>query len=485
MSTQTMPKTKHPRTAYAHFLKDKDVRAALKESLSDQSATAVSKAMTQKWNTMDPTARKPYVELNLQEKEAFQKAQQEASSVVSVALTKGKSKRKRARSAYTLYSMDPKVRAAVTSSHPEATTFGAISKVVAAQWKDLSAEEKVPYNEAHLEEKAAMAAAVAAAPVQNTSVPTTGKSKRGRSAYNFYAMDSKVRAAVKEANPAADFGGISKLIAAQWKDLSAEQKAPYEQQSKDDKAKVAEAKVAAVISGTVAPVKIKRARSAYTLYSMDPKVREAVKQANPDADFGAISKLIAAQWKALAPSAKKTYEEASATEKAKVVEAKAALAKSTGAPPPKPKRARSAYTLYSMDPTVREAVKQANPEADFGAISKLIAAQWKALSPADKSSYVATSDAEKAKVAEAKAKNAPKKKRAKTAYLCFSTDPKQREAAKKALGGDPKVTEIAKHLGAQWKQMSDADKQPYTEQSAAEKAKLQAEKDAATASDEE
>jgi hypothetical protein len=306
-------KTKTPRTAYAHFLKDKDVRAALKATLSDQSAAAVSKAMAQKWGTMDPTARKPYVDLNLKEKEAYQQA------VVSVAVKKAKGKQ----------------------------------------------------------------------------------------------------------------------------------------------------------------AKRKRARSAYTLYSMDPKVRDAVKAANPDASFGDLSKVISAQWKALSPEAKAPYEETSNAEKAKVAEQKAAIAATTGTTSTgKTKRARSAYTLYSMDPAVREAAKKAHPDADFGGLSKVISVQWKALSAEAKAPYEEQSNAEKAVVAEAKAKNAPKKRRAKTAYLCFSTDSKQREAAKKALGGDPKVTEIAKHLGAQWKKMTAEQKKPYEEQSAAEKAKLKAEQEA-------
>ena len=471
-----MTKTKHPRTAYAHFLKDKGVREALKATLSDKSTIAVGKAMALKWNSMGGEDRKPYVELNLQEKEAFQKAQQEASSVVSVAVThpKGK-KRKRARSAYTLYSMDPIVREAVKSEHPKAD-FGTLSKLIAAQWKELSAEARKPYEESHLQEKAAVAAAP---PIHTTVTAMGGKSKRGRSAYNFYAMDEKVRQAVKAAHPEADFGELSKKIAAQWKELSAEDKKPYEEQSLQDKAKVAEAKAqAATMVATVAP-KIKRARSAYTLYSMDPAVRQAVKTAHPEAEFGEISKHIAAQWKQLSAEDKHPYEEQSQQEKAKVAEAKAQAATTVVvAAPPKVKRARSAYTLYSMDTTVREAVKKAHPEADFGALSKHIATQWKGLSEEQRKPYVTESNAEKAKVAEVKAKNAPKKRRAKTAYLCFSTDPKQREAAKKALGGDPKVTEIAKHLGAQWKQMSAEAKKPYDEQSAAEKAKLKAEQEA-------
>ena len=464
-------KTKTPRTAYAHFLKDKDVRAALKATLSDQSAAAVSKAMAQKWGTMDPTARKPYVDLNLKEKEAYQQA------VVSVAVKKAKgkqAKRKRARSAYTLYSMDPKVREAVKAAHPEAD-FGTLSKHISLQWKQLSEEDRTPYQEAHLQEKAE----VAAAPSSPTTGATAPKAKRGRSAYNFYAMDEKVRKEVVAANPEADFGTLSKLIGAQWKVLSPEQKAPYEEQSQQDKAKVAEAKATAVAQGEAPAPKVKRARSAYTLYSMDPKVRDAVKAANPDASFGDLSKVISTQWKALSPEAKAPYEETSNAEKAKVAEQKAAIAATTGTTSTgKTKRARSAYTLYSMDPAVREAAKKDHPDADFGGLSKVISAQWKALSPEAKAPYEEQSNAEKAVVAEAKAKNAPKKRRAKTAYLCFSTDSKQREAAKKALGGDPKVTEIAKHLGAQWKKMTAEQKKPYEEQSAAEKAKLKAEQEA-------
>jgi hypothetical protein len=470
-TTTTTTTTKAPRTAYAHFLKDKDVRSDLKDELSDKSATAVSKAMTQKWNSMDETSRKPYLELNIAEKAAWQEA------AVNIAVKKAKSKqakRKRARSAYTLFSMDPVIRNAAQEANPDAG-FGGLSKVISAQWKTLTSEEKTPYEEAHLQEKANVAA-TPVSPVVSSAAP---KAKRGRSAYNFYAMDGEVRAAVQKDNSDADFGKLSKLIGERWKGLSEEEKSPYEEKSLADKAQVALAKAKAVEMGVVAPPKVKRARSAYTLYSLDPAVRNPVKKANQDADFGTLSKLISAQWKALSPEDKKPYEEKSGAEKVKVAETKATMAAANGtALPGKTKRARSAYTLYSMDPEVRKAVKVTHPDADFGKLSQLISAQWKDLSAEDRKPYTDKSNGEKAVVAEAKAKNAPKKRRAKTAYLCFSTDPKQRTAAKTALGGEPKVTDIAKHLGAQWKQMSPEDKKPYDEQSAAEKAKLKAEQEA-------
>jgi hypothetical protein len=314
---------------------------------------------------------------------------------------------------------------------------------------------------------------VASTPSTNlyASTTTSKVSKRARSAYNFYAMDADVRAKVKQVNSDADFGMLSKLIGSQWKGLSDIEKQPYETKSHEDKVKVAIMKANAPPG--VVQVKIKRARSAYTLYAMDADVRSKIKKAHPDADFGAISKLIGSQWKDLSTSDRQPYDSKSQEEKAKAAEEKA-KAPPTATGPVKPKRARSAYTLYSMDPKVRAAVKEANPEADFGGTSKLIAAQWKNLGEADKKPYVDKSSQEKAVADELKAKNAPKKKRAKTAYLCYSTDTKVRVAAKSTLPDGAKVTEVAKLLGSQWKEMTDVQKQPYVEQSAKEKAALQA-----------
>ena len=56
---------------------------------------------------------------------------------------------------------------------------------------------------------------------------------------------------------------------------------------------------------------------------------------------------------------------------------------------------------------------------------------------------------------------APKAKRPLNAYMLYSQE--QRPKFDKTM----KVTEVAKAIGAQWKELSDADKQPYKDRAAA------------------
>ena len=57
--------------------------------------------------------------------------------------------------------------------------------------------------------------------------------KRGLSAFMFYSTAQ--REAVKANNPGISFGEIGKRLGAQWRDMTADQKAPYEKQAAADK----------------------------------------------------------------------------------------------------------------------------------------------------------------------------------------------------------------------------------------------------------
>lgn len=51
----------------------------------------------------------------------------------------------------------------------------------------------------------------------------------------FFWFSGEKRPKLKEQNPQATIGEIAKQLGAAWKIMTAEQKAPYEQQSKDDR----------------------------------------------------------------------------------------------------------------------------------------------------------------------------------------------------------------------------------------------------------
>ena len=85
--------------------------------------------------------------------------------------------------------------------------------------------------------------------------------KRGRSAYAFYMKDPTVREAVKTAHPDWAFGDISKAIADNWKQMSAEGRQKYVDQSEAEKASL-------MADGPIRldepPKKAKKAKSAAT-----------------------------------------------------------------------------------------------------------------------------------------------------------------------------------------------------------------------------
>ncbi|CDH53379.1 nucleosome binding protein [Lichtheimia corymbifera JMRC:FSU:9682] len=69
--------------------------------------------------------------------------------------------------------------------------------------------------------------------------------KRGRSAYMFFSQEQ--RSTVKEENPEATFGDIGKLLGQKWKELTDEEKKPYQDKAVADKQRYEEEK--AMMSG--------------------------------------------------------------------------------------------------------------------------------------------------------------------------------------------------------------------------------------------
>lgn len=500
-NTTTPPKTVKGRSttrvsAYSFFQKDQAAREKVKSSLGENpNFGQISKGMSEAWKALSQEERAKYEALSEQAKSSMpqtnktKKTKSKADETETTSSPPAKKdtkpststkKRKRARSAYTLFTMDPTVKSQVKAENPDAD-FGALSKVMGQKWKTLSESDKKPYQEASAADKAELASQQ---PKTASGKPTTTvkKRKRARSAYTLYSSDSKVRDVVKAANPDADFGALSKLIATQWKTLSSEEKTPYEEASAKEKEEMTAAKVA---SGEPVTGKVrKRARSAYTLYTMDPAVKSKVKTEHPDAGFSDFSKILASQWKVLSEEDRQPYVKANLEEKAEMAANPPALAQTGETKKPKQKRAKSAYTLYSSDPAVREKVKTANPDADFGTLSKLISAQWKALSAADRKPYEEKSQEEKKAMAAVKAANKPKKTRAKSAYLHYSMNPEVRGAAKKA-NPEMSVTQLAKVLGAQWKGLSADERKPYQEAYTKEKAELAAQKAESSSSESE
>jgi len=157
-----------------------------------------------------------------------------------------------------------------------------------------------------------------------------------------------------------------------------------------------------------------------------------MKETNPDKKLTEISKMIAAEWKVMDNPAKKPYE----------VEAKELKEKY-----------ETEMKKYKETPQFREHQKKLK--------------NWKAPDGNGKGKGKKTDGKRTKKLKDVNAQKKPQ-----SAYFLFAGDrrPKLRDSHP-----DKKITEVAKLLGAEWKEISEADKKPWEER--AKKLKEQYEKD--------
>lgn len=443
-------------TAYAFFQKDLAQRNAVKEALGDgANFRTIAKAMTERWKTLPDADKVPYVKSAEDAKASIvDTASSDSPDSSSSEKKKSGKVRTRARSGYNFYMQDQKVRDTIKKENPEAD-FGTISKLIGGKWKQLNDSDKTPYTQASQKEREEIAA----------STPPKKKGgkvrKRPRNAYTLYTMDQEVRAAVRAETPGISVSNIAKVLATKWKAMSSECRKPYDEANQKEREEIE----ASFTSGV--NTKPRRIRSPYNYYLKDKAVRNKIKADNPTASFGEVSKLVGGKWSSMTEEDKKPYQEASDKEREESVKIpKVVVVK-------KKPRAKSAYTLYASNQEVRAKAKAANPEADFGEMSKIIGVQWKGLSGGAKKQYLDASQKERDELAAAQP---PKKAtRAKSAYLRYSLDPKIRDVVKAANVGLG-VAGLAKILGAQWKGLVEGDKAPYQAEYEKEKAVLAKEK---------
>lgn len=151
---------------------------------------------------------------------------------------------KRPLSAFMIYSVS--IRPSVKTEHPE-FSFGQLGREIGAQWRAMTEEQKAPFiakaKEALAQyntltegmekpkrkpSKKAKAKAAAAA---------EGEVKIKRPLSSFMCFSKANRADIKAKNPTLTFGELGSKIGAIWKELPAEQKAPFIEQAKTDLAR--------------------------------------------------------------------------------------------------------------------------------------------------------------------------------------------------------------------------------------------------------
>lgn len=107
---------------------------------------------------------------------------------------------------------------------------------------------------------------------------------------------------MKEENPDATFGEMGKILGAEWKSLTDDDKVEYQDQAVEDKQRY-DREMKNYDGPTMIPAKGKKAKktgpkrpsSAYILFSKE--AREQIKIDTPDLTFGEIGKEIGARWK--------------------------------------------------------------------------------------------------------------------------------------------------------------------------------------------
>lgn len=153
---------------------------------------------------------------------------------------------------------------------------------------------------------------------------------------------------------------------------------------------------------------------------------------------------------------------------------------------PKIQRARPAYQFFCN--ANRTQLKQENPDMEFGDINKMLGDMWANLGKKDKKPFEKEAEkdkeryntefkkAEEEAIANGSYKPDPLKgvKKAKTSYLCFSTDENVRNKYKKEAGDD--IKELMRLLGKKWRKMSEKERKPYVEQAEEDKVRYEKEK---------
>lgn len=157
------------------------------------------------------------------------------------------------------------------------------------------------------------------------------KPKRNMSAFFLYSNQNRNR--VKEENPGIKFGQIAQLLSVEFKQISAAERAKWDQKALEDKERYAREMEDYVPPDDLEeevwgkgskrkkkdPNAPKRNMSAYFLYSN--AIRSSVKLASPEATFGEVAKIISRQYKALTEAELDVYKKKAEEDKIRYQEA--------------------------------------------------------------------------------------------------------------------------------------------------------------------
>jgi hypothetical protein len=150
------------------------------------------------------------------------------------------------------------------------------------------------------------------------------KPKRNMSSFFLYSNANRSR--IREDNPGTPFGQVAKLLSAEFKTLSSEERAIWDGEAAKDKKRYEDQMADYTPPPGMKkrkkdkdPNKPKRNMSAYFLYSNAN--RASIKERNPEATFGGIAKLISVEFKALTAKERKKWDDQAVIDKERYVKA--------------------------------------------------------------------------------------------------------------------------------------------------------------------
>lgn len=303
--------------------------------------------------------------------------------------------------------------------------------------------------------------------------------KKPQSAYFMYAND--VRASIKSENPEMKITEISKVIGAQWKELSEKEKSKYEKQAMKAK-KAYEATMESYVppddetwdelindkssrkkSQLKDPDAPKKPPTAYMLFAKEhrPTVKgelesefEDKKQLNSE-----VSKALGQRWKQMSDDEKKPYNKLvkkattvfdnqmkaytrpSDDEIQAKIDAKKSASKSKSKSTPKdkdaPKKGKTAYNFFCAErrPELKE-----DKNLDAKEITSTLSEEWKEMSDKQKKKYVKLAAADAERYKEEMEKYTTKKSKSKSKSK--SEDDEEEEPVKKASKSKSKSKEV-------------------------------------------
>lgn len=138
-------------------------------------------------------------------------------------------------------------------------------------------------------------------------------SKRPLSAYNYFTKDQETRSKIKTENPDWNNSQIMAHLGELWRDLSDEDKKPYQELSKQAK----DSWVEPVEEEPEEPINTrpKKAKSPYFQYLYDPDIRKPMVTEHPDWKPKQLTTAIAVQWNKLSDTEKQPWVDKMEAEK--------------------------------------------------------------------------------------------------------------------------------------------------------------------------